>query len=106
VRRSPDPLPAELKDGRYVKPYVLLEIEQLWAGQCDDRTRSPRAPKATTFHIMIDGGFAACRPFRPGRWVCYNAVLLGEKTLIPIGQVPTQQLCRRNGCLQVYEAYL
>ena len=99
--------PAELKGGCYVKPYTLLEIEQLWAGQCDDRTRSRRPPKTTCYHIMIDGGFAACRPFRPShQWVCYNAVLLDEQSLIPIGQVPTQQICRRNGCLQAYEAYL
>ena len=98
---------AELKDGRYVKPYTLLEIEQLWAGQCDDRTRSRRPLKTACYHIMIDGGFAACRPFRPShQWVCYNAVLLDEKSLIPIGQVPAQQICRRNGCLQAYEAYL
>ena len=123
---------AVLKDGRYIKPYTLLEIEQLWAGQCDDRTRSRRPPATSCYHIMIDGGFAACRPFRPRhRWVCYNAVLIGEKSLIPIdqrngstaagplwgrawanetaaklGQVPTQRICRRNGCLQVYEAYL
>ena len=98
---------AELKEGRYVKPYALLEIEQLWAGQCDDRTRSRRPPATTRYHVMIDGGFAACRPFRPRhQWVCYNAVLIDEKSLIPIGQVPTQRICRRNGCLQVYEAYL
>jgi hypothetical protein len=95
---------AELKDGRYVRPFALLEIEQLWAGQCEDLTRSRRP--TTCYHIMIDGGFAACRPVRPGRWVCYSAVLLGEKSLIPIGQVPVERICRRNGCLQIYEAYL
>ena len=98
---------AELKDGRYIKPYALLEIAQLWAGQGEDRTRSRRPSATTRYHVMIDGGFAACRPFRPRhQWVCYNAVLLDEKSLISIGQVPTQQICRRNGCLQVYEAYL
>lgn len=107
LMKPTDLLPAQLKDGRYAKPYVLLEIEQLWAGQCDNRTRSRRPPSTSRYHIMIDGGVAACRPFRPShQWVCYNAVLIGVKSLIPIGSVPTQQICRRNGCLQIYEAYL
>ena len=96
--------PAELKDGCYVKPYTLLEIEQLWAGRREVWTKSHG--RATRYHIMIDGGVAACRPFRDGRWTYYNGILICEDTLVPIGQVPAHMVCRRNGCRQIFDAFL
>lgn len=58
-------VPAELRDGCYVKPYALLEVEQLWAGRREVWTRSHG--RATRYHVMVDRGVAACRPFRDGR---------------------------------------
>ena len=97
-------LPTELKDGRYVKPYALLEVEQLWAGRREVWTKSHG--RAARYHIMIDGGVAACRPFRDGRWTYYNGILICEDTLVPIGQVPSYMICLRNGCRQIFDAFL
>ena len=52
--------PAELRDGRYVKPFALLEVDQLWVGRREVWTASHG--RATRYHVMVDGGFAACRP--------------------------------------------
>ena len=93
--------PAELKDGRYVKPYAFLEIEQLWCGHREVWTASHG--RATRYHVMADGGVAACRSkqrhLRP-----YSVILLGS--LIPIGDVPGHMCCQRNGCRQVFDAFL
>lgn len=98
-------LPAELKDGRYVKPYVLLEIEQLWAGRREVWTSSHG--RATRYHVMVDKGVAACRPFRnPHRWTYYSGILICEDTLVPIAKVPAHMICCRNGCRQVFDAFL
>lgn len=96
--------PAELRDGRYVKPYALLEIEQLWAGRREVWTKSHG--RTTCYHIMADNSVAACRPFRDGRWCYYNGIIICEATLVPIGQVPSHMLCRRNGCRQIFDAFL
>ena len=97
-------LPTELKDGCYVKPHALLEIEQIWAGRSEVWTKSH--VRATRYHIRIDRGVAACRPFRDGRWTYYNGILICEDILVPIGQVPSHMVCRRNGCRQIFDAFL
>ena len=104
MTRRRDLLPAELRDGSYVKPYAFLEIEQLWAGMREVWTKSHG--QATRYHIMIDNSVAACRPFRDGRWSYYNGILICEHTLVPIGQVPGHMICRRNGCRQIFDSYL
>ena len=78
-----------------------MEIE-LWAGRREVWTRSHG--RATRYHSMIDGVVAACRPFRDGRWTYYNNILICED--MPIGQVPSHMGCRRNGCRQVFDAFL
>ena len=93
--------PAELKDGRYVKPYVLLEIEQLWCGHREVWTASHG--RAARYHVMADGGVAACRS-KQRCWRPYSVILLGS--LIPIGDVPGHMCCQRNGCHQVFDAFL
>jgi hypothetical protein len=95
-------LPAELRDGRYVKPYVLLEVEQLWCGHREVWTASHGL--ATRYHVMVDGGLAACRAKYPHRWQPFGLIVLGD--LIPIAKVPAHMRCQRNGCRQVFDAYL
>jgi hypothetical protein len=103
VTRSPRSLkPAELKEGLYVKPFVLLEIEQLWAGRREVWTKSHG--EATRYHVMVDGGVAACRAKQKRRWQPYSLILLGS--LIPIAKVPAHMCCQRNGCRQLFEAFL
>lgn len=94
-------LPAQLKDGCYVKPYALLEIEQLWCGHREVWTTSHG--RATRYHVMVDGGVAACRS-KQLRWRPYSLILLGA--LIPIGKVPGHMCCQRNGCRQIFDAFL
>jgi len=95
-------LPAKLKDGCYVKPYVLLEVEQLWCGHREVWTASHGL--ATRYHVMVDGGMAACRSKQPRRWQSYSLIVLGA--LIPITAVPSHMCCQRNGCRQIYDAFL
>ena len=95
--------PAELKDGRYLKPYTLLEIAPLWAGMREVWTKSHG--RAARYHIMVDGAVAACRPFRDGSWNHYKGILICEYTLVPIGDVPSHMVCRRNGCRQIFDAF-
>lgn len=96
-------LPAELKDGRYVKPCGDLEVEQLWCGRREVWTASHG--RATRYHVLIDGGVAGCRP-KAGGWRNRSVILLAEDTLIPIAEVPANLCCQRNGCRQIYEAFL
>lgn len=95
-------LPAELKDGAYVKPFALLEPEQLWCGIREVWTKSHGW--AGSYHVMVDGGMAACRAKQKHRWQPYSLILLGH--LVPISKVPHDMCCQRNGCRQVYDAFL
>jgi hypothetical protein len=100
VRRSLQP--AELKDGRYVKAFALLEVEQLWCGHREVWTASHG--HATRYHVMVDRGLAACRAKEQRRWQPFSLIVLGA--LIPITKVPGNMACQRNGCRQIYEAFL
>lgn len=95
--------PAELKDGLYVRPVALLETEQLWCGRREVWTSTHG--RATRYHVMIDGGVAACRK-QQTRWRNRSVILICEQTLIPIQDVPANLCCLRNGCRQFYEAML
>jgi hypothetical protein len=95
-------LPAELKDGRYVRPCGDLEVEQLWCGRREVWTVSHGL--ATRYHVMVDGGMAACRSKQAHRWQPFSLIVLGA--LIPIAEVLTNLCCQRNGCRQLYEAFL
>jgi len=53
---------------------------------------------------MVDGGLAACRAKEPRRWQSRSVILLSK--LIPIAEVPSHMCCLRNGCRQIYEAFL
>ena len=98
-----DLLPAELRDGRYEKPAELLEVEQLWCGWREVWTSTHG--RAARYHVMVDGGVAACRS-KQRRWRPYSLILLNEDTLVPIAEVPSHMSCQRNGCRQIFEAYL
>lgn len=95
--------PAELRDGRYAKPCALLETDQLWAGRREVWTASHG--RAGRYHVMVDGGVAACRP-NANTWRSQGVILICEDTLLPIGEVPSHMCCRRNGCRQFFEAFL
>jgi hypothetical protein len=94
--------PADLRDGLYVKPFALLEVEQLWCGHREVWTTSHG--RATRYHVMVNGGMAACRAKQQRRWQPYSLIVLGA--LIPITKVPGHMCCLRNGCRQIYEAFL
>ena len=94
--------PATLKNGRYVKPFALLEVEQLWCGHREVWTASHG--HATRYHVMVDGGMAACRAKQDRRWQPYSLIMLSD--LISITKVPGHMCCQRNGCRQIYEAFL
>src|SRR5438876_130026 len=93
-------LPADLKDGRYVMSFHALEIDQLWCGRRE--VWIPPHGRATRYHVMIDGGVAACRP-KQLSWANRSVILLGD--LLPIGDVPNNLCCQRNGCRQLFESY-
>ena len=95
-------LPAELKDGIYVQPFALLEPEQLWCGHREVWTASHG--RADRYHVMVDGGMAACRAKQRHRWQPHSLILLGA--LIPIAEVPARMCCQRNGCRQLFDAWL
>jgi hypothetical protein len=95
--------PAELRDGLYVKPCAQLEIDQLWVGRREVWTSTHG--RASRYHVMIDKGVAACRP-NVNTWRSQGVILIGAGTLIPIGMVPTSLCCLRNGCRQIFEAFL
>lgn len=104
MRRYRDRLqPAELRDGRYVKPFALLEVEQLWVGRREVWTSTHG--RATRYHVMTDRGTAACRP-NDDRWLNRSVILLCMSTLIPITEMPTHMACLRNGCRQIFETYI
>lgn len=96
-------LPAELRNGCYVRPFALLEIEQLWCGRREVWTASHG--RATRYHVMIDGGVAACRKNQT-RWANRSVILICENTLVSITKVPGHMCCLRNGCRQIFEAFL
>ena len=102
MKRRPDLLPAELKNGLYVKPFVLLEVEQLWCGHREVWTSTHG--RATRYHVMVDHGMAACKAKQQKRWQPYSLIVLGA--LIPITKVPSHMCCLRNGCRQIFEAFL
>jgi hypothetical protein len=93
--------PADLKDGCYIKPFAHLEIDQLWAGLREVWTASHG--RAARYHVMVDGGVAACRP-KQTLWKNRSVILLCNH--IPIGEVAAHMCCRRNGCRQIFEAFL
>lgn len=95
--------PAELRGGSYVQPFELLEVEQLWCGRREVWTSTHG--RATRYHVMIDGGVAACRKNQT-RWLNRSVILIDEHTLVPIGEVPTHMCCQRDGCRQIYEAFI
>lgn len=95
-------IPAELKDGHYVKPVALLEIDQLYAGHREVWTASHG--RATRYHVMVDHGRAACRASVDER--NRTVIILNEDTLIPIGDVPGILACQRNGCAQLFQKFL
>lgn len=93
---------AELRDGRfYVKPFAELEVDQLWCGHREVWTASHG--RAARYHVMVDGGVAACKSQQYSRNP-HRVIVLGA--LIPIAKVPAHMCCQRNGCRQLYEAYL
>ena len=102
MTRPPRFSPAALKDGRYVKPCGELEVGQLWCGRRQVWTASNGT--ATRYHVMVDRGLAACRSRQAHRWQPFSLIMLCE--LIPIAEVPANLCCLRNGCRQVYEAFL
>jgi hypothetical protein len=93
---------AELRDGLYVKPFALLEVEQLWVGRREVWTSTHG--RAARYHVMIDGGVAACR--KKQNWRNRSVILLNEDSLIPIVDVPAHMCCLRNGCRQIFEAMI
>ena len=95
--------PAALRDGCYVKPFALLEIEQLWCGRREVWTASHG--HAGRYHVLVDGGVAACRPKQEG-WRNRSVILINASTLLPIGDVTSHMACQRNGCRQIFDAFL
>ncbi len=96
--------PAELRDGLYTKPFALLEVEQLWCGRREVWTSTHG--RAGRYHVMGDRGVAACRPGVSNTWRSQSVILICENTLVPIAEVPPHMCCLRNGCRQIYEAYI
>jgi hypothetical protein len=94
---------AELRDGRYVEPFALLDVDQLWVGRREVWTSTHG--RATRYHVMIDGGVAACRKNQT-RWRNRSVILINEDSLIPITSVPAHMCCLRNGCRQIFEAMI
>lgn len=94
---------AELHDGLYVKPYATLEIDQLWVGRREVWTITHG--RASRYHVMVDSGFAACRP-NANTWRSQGVIVICADTLIPIGNAPSHMCCLRNGCRQIFEAFL
>ena len=103
MTRPPRLLPAELRGDRYARPFALLEVEQLWCGLREVWTSTHG--RATRYHVMIDGGVAACRRSQT-TWRNRSVIILCESTLVPIAEVPGHMACRRDGCRQIFEAYL
>jgi len=86
----------------YTQAFALLEQHEWMAGRREVWTSTHG--RATRYHVMVDDGMAACRPspwFRGG-----NGILLCESTLIYVGDVPGHMCCQRNGCRQLFEAYI
>lgn len=85
-------IPVALKDARYVKPYATSSRTLAWRSSSAGPGRSAKTKAhgpSTYYHVMIDRGVTACRPFRDGRWIYYyNGISICENTLVPIGQVP------------------
>lgn len=96
-------LPAELRNGLYVKPVALLEPEQLWCGRSEVWTSSHG--RATRYHVMVDDGCAACRPHTT-RWKSGSMIILETDSLIPIAEVEGHMACRAPGCFVYYRAFL
>jgi hypothetical protein len=101
--KRPKLTPAALHDGRYGRPYATLEIDQLWCGRREVWTATHG--HAGSYHVMVDGGVAACRPKQEG-WGHRSVLLICGDTIVPIGQVPSHMCCRRNGCRQIFDAFL
>jgi len=94
--------PAKLTNGLYEQPFALLEVEQLWCGRREVWTASHGY--ASRYHVMVDRGVAACRAKQDRRWQPFSLIVLGG--LIPIAEVPPRMCCQRNGCRQIYDAFL
>lgn len=81
---------------KYVKPFALLEVDELLAGRREVWTSTHG--RASRYHVMVEDGMAACRPSP------FSGMILCEQTLIPIGEVRGFMTCGRNGCRQWFEA--
>ena len=101
--RAPQLKSAELRDGRYVQPFALLETEQLWVGRREVWTASHG--RATRYHVLVDGGLAACRP-NQNTWRSHGCLVICADTLMPITKVPANMCCLRNGCRQIFLAMI
>jgi hypothetical protein len=95
--------PADLRDGHYVQPFAALKVEQLWCGRREVWTATHGW--AGRYHVMIDGGVAACRSKQEG-WRNRSVIVIGEDTLVQIDKVPPHMRCRRGGCRQIFDAFL
>lgn len=100
--KRPNLQPAELRNGFYTEPVAMLEPDQLWCGLREVWTTSHG--RTYRYHVMVDRGVAACRAKQEHRWQPYSLIVLCN--LIPIAKVPSRLCCQRNGCRQLYEAYL
>ena len=94
-------VPAEIKNERYVRPFSEIEPGEYWVGRREVWTASHG--RACRYHVMVDHGVAACRP-HIRRWSNLSVILLCD--LIPIGDMPSHMACLRNGCKQLFEAFL
>ena len=85
----------------YKKPVALLEPHELLVGRREVWTATHG--RATRYHVMVDGGVAACR-LKQTKWQNRSVIVLTD--LIPIGDMPAHMACLRNGCKQFFEAYI
>lgn len=92
--------PAELKDERYALSYSELNVRQLWCGKREVWTRTHGW--ASRYHVMVDGGVAACRS-QEG-WRNRSVIVLCH--LVPIAKVLNHMRCQRNGCRQIFDKFL
>ena len=85
----------------YKKPFALLEPDELIVGRREVWTSTHG--RATRYHVMVDGGVAACRP-KQTQWRNRSVIVLTD--LLPIADMPAHMACLRNGCKQIFERYI
>lgn len=88
---------------RYDRPFAEISPDDFLVGFREVWTSTHG--RATRYHVMIDGGVAACRS-KQQTWRNRSVIVLNEDTLMPIGEVPAYMLCKRAGCRQLCEEYL